>query len=144
VDGYPSGEHLEAFYIPGGGTADIEDNTLLQPNNQTAGIFGDGKLGALNDVTIKGNLIGEGGNNGNVAIGCYASYAQNGYKAGPNNGLGYSTNVVVENNRMSTVYDTAQWPFAAGNTDGGSGTIWSGNYMDQDPSIVVSQPVSPC
>lgn len=137
VDGYPAGEHLEDFYIPGKGSADIENNTLLQPNDQTAAIFGDAKLGALNGVTIKNNLIAEGGNNGNVAIGCVNAGV-------PNEGYGYDTNVVVENNRLSTVYDTASSPFASGNTDGGTGTTWLGNYMDNAPSDIVSQPIGPC
>jgi hypothetical protein len=72
-----------------------------------------------------------------VAIGCFASGV-------PNDGYGYDQNVVVMTNRMSNAYDAAGTVFLAGNTDGGSGTMWSGNYMDGNPSEAVRQPIAPC
>lgn len=137
ADGYPAGEHVEDFYIPGGGSDEIENNTLLNPNNQTATIFGDAKLGALSNLTIENNLLATGGTNGDIAVGCYASGVAN-------EGYGYDTNVTVENNRLSEAYNTSSMPFIVGNTDGGPGTTWSNNYMDSNPSDVISQPVGAC
>jgi hypothetical protein len=127
----------EDVYIPPGGGGDIEGDTLLNSYGQTAGVFGDAKLGALNGLTVSGNLIAEGGSNGDIAVGCYGGGV-------PNDGYGYDKNVVIERNRISAAYNTGQSPFLAGNTDGGSGTLWSENYMDNGPSQGIGQPVSAC
>jgi hypothetical protein len=115
-NGTISGAHYEAVYIPGGTTAptDLEHNTLLNPHNQTAGIFGDDHAwGPMHNVTINGNLVADGGDNGAIVTGC--------------NGDG-NTNMVVTNNRLSYAYDGSM-PQGSSNT---ATTTWKNNYRDDN------------
>jgi hypothetical protein len=109
-----SGAHYEAVYIPGGTTAPtvMEHNTLLNPHNQTAGIFGDDHAwGPLNNVTVDSNLIADGGDNGAVATGCQGDG---------------NTNMVITNNRLSYMYDSSM-PQGGSNV---AATTWKNNIRD--------------
>jgi len=111
-----AGAHYEAVYVPGGTTeiTDLEHNTLLNPNNQTAGIFGDDHAwGPIHNLTINNNLVADGGDNGGIVTGC--------------NGDG-NTNIVITNNRISFAYD-ASMPPASSNL---AATTWSNNYRDDN------------
>lgn len=115
-DGVITGAHYEAVYLPGGTTdpADLEHNTLLNPHNQTAGIFGDDHAwGPMHNVTINDNLVAAGGDNGAIVTGC--------------NGDG-NTNIVVTNNRVSFAYNAAM-PRGSSNT---ATTTWTNNYRDDN------------
>jgi hypothetical protein len=111
VDGYPSGSHNEDIYQPGGGSNDIEHNTLLDPLSSTAVIFMDEKLGTERTTTIKDNLVA-GAGYGDGAI------------------TGGGPNVSVTGNRFSGAYGS--------NNPGAdcSSTTWSGNYSDSSGSPV--------
>lgn len=109
-----SGAHYEAVYIPGGTNdpTDLEQNTLLNPNDETAGIFGDDHAwGPMQNVTINDNLVAAGGDNGAIVTGC--------------NGDG-DVNMAVTNNRLSYAYD-ATMSQGSSNT---ATTIWTNNYRD--------------
>lgn len=136
VDGYQAGAHVEDAYVAAGTGGDIENNTLLNSQTQTAGIFGDSKIAPLSGLTVKGNLIATNGSNGDIAVGCIDAGT-------PNDGNGYDSDVDIENNRLSSAYNTSAYPFAPGNTDGGSGTTWSGNYADGTLTSI-TQPVGGC
>jgi hypothetical protein len=115
-----SGAHYEAVYIPGGTTTAtvIEHNTLLNPNNQTAGIFGDDHAwGPMHNVTIDSNLVADGGDNGALVTGC--------------NGDG-NTNMIVTNNRLSFVYDSSMSP----GSSNVPATTWKNNVRDDTLKIV--------
>jgi hypothetical protein len=138
VDGttVPS-DHVEDVFVPGGTGATIKDDTLLNPqtmaNGSVAGIFGGTNVGGpMTGLSIEDNLFGDWGNNGAITIGCSPE----------NGGSGNDINTVVTGNRLSSIYNPSG--FAAGNTDGGSGITWSGNYMDNNPSTVVNEPVGGC
>jgi hypothetical protein len=109
-----SGAHYEAVYLPGGTTTPthLEHDTLVNPHNQTAAIFGDDHAwGPMHNVTITNNLVAAGGDNGAIVTGC----------SGDGN-----TNIVVTHNRISFAYDASR-------NQGGSnaaGTLWTGNYLD--------------
>jgi hypothetical protein len=113
-NGVIAGAHYEAVYIPGGSSepTTIEHDTLLNPNQQTAGIFGDDHAyGPMHNVTIDNNLVADGGDNGALVTGC--------------DGDG-NTNMVITNNRLSYTY-------AASMSQGSSNTqttTWSNNYRD--------------
>jgi hypothetical protein len=111
-DGVIAGAHYEAVYVPGGTTRPtvLEHNTLLNPHDQTAGIFGDDHAwGPIHNLTIDNNLVAAGGDNGGIATGC----------KGDGN-----TNVNITNNRLSFAYDPTM------PTGGYGGGSWSGNYRD--------------
>jgi hypothetical protein len=127
VDGYIPGAHVEDIYINAGENGDIENNTLLNPANQTAVIFGDAKNGGLNNVTVKNNLLATDGTNGDIGAGCEASKS-----------------LIIENNRFSSIYIPSGSSLIAGNTTNTAGTTWSGNYLDNNPSTTVPQPVTSC
>jgi len=113
-DGVISGAHYEAVYVGGGTTepTDIEHDTLLNPNNQTAAFFGDDHAwGPMHNVTIDNNLVASGGDG--IDTGC--------------NGDG-NTNIKITNNRLSYTYNS-HMPPGGENTDP-SVTTWSGNYRD--------------
>jgi hypothetical protein len=129
VDGGSGGE---AVYIAGG-NATLLGNTLLSANGALAGVFGETGGSALANVALRNNLIATGGSNGTIAIGCRDGSV-------PNNGHGYQAGIVIQNNRLAAVFGSA---LAPGNTDGGPGTAWSGNFRDADLSAV-SQPVAAC
>jgi hypothetical protein len=120
--GSSSTTHNEAVYIAGGNGSSqpgstLDHNTILNPYGQTAGIFGDDHAwGPIHNLTIKNNLVADGGDNGAIATGC----------AGDGN-----TNVNITNNRLSYVYDTAM---ASGGY--GSGGSWTGNYRDDTLATV--------
>lgn len=138
VDGttVPS-DHVEDVFVPGGTGATIKDDTLLNPQNMTngtvAGIFGGTNVGGpMTGLKIENNLIGDWGNNGAITIGCSPE----------NGGSGNDVNTIVTGNRLSDIYNPSG--FAPGNTDGGSGITWSGNYMDSNPADTVNEPVGGC
>lgn len=87
--------HCENIYTAGtsGGTL-IQHNTLLNPLNQTACIFMDGKYGPFSDTTINNNLMAGGG---------YCIYGGNGATI---------TNVAITNNVYSRTGQTTQ-PYPA-------------------------------
>jgi hypothetical protein len=107
-----NGAHYEAVYVPGGTTSPtaLDHNTLLNPHDQTAGIFGDDHAyGPIHNLTINNNLVADGGDNGAIATGC----------RGDGN-----TNVNITNNRLSFIYDQSM-------PTGGYGEgSWTGNYRD--------------
>jgi hypothetical protein len=109
-----AGAHYEAVYVPGGTTSPtvIKHNTLLNPHDQTAGIFGDNHAyGPMHNVTLDGNLVADGGDNGALVTGC--------------NGDG-GTNMVVTNNRLSYIYDKSM-PQGSSNV---AATTWTNNIRD--------------
>ncbi len=115
-DGVITGAHYEAVYLPGGTSSptDLEHNTLLNPHDQTAGIFGDDHAwGPMHNVTINNNLVAAGGDNGAIVTGC--------------DGDG-NTNITVTNNRVSFAYNAAM-PRGSSNT---AATNWANNYRDDN------------
>jgi hypothetical protein len=113
-NGTISGSHYEAVYIPGGSSdpTDLEHNTLLNPHDQTAGVFGDDHAyGPMQNVTVNNNLVASGGNG--IDTGC--------------NGDGNS-NIVVTNNRLSYSYNS-RMPQGGSNTSPAV-TTWTNNYRD--------------
>ncbi len=140
-EGMSSPSHNEAIYSESGDS--ITGNTIVNPEPQTADFFGDqncGGCGTLTNITIADNLVAGNQNNGAFAIGCTATGSyQMDFGHGPN------VNIVVAKNRFSNVYNVNPpgGRFAAGNTDRGSGTTWSGNYLDNDLSTV-AEPVRAC
>lgn len=110
--GSGSTTHNEAIYVPGGdnGGTVIEHDTVLNPWDQTAGIFGDDHAwGPIHNLTIDDNLVADAGDNGAIATG----------DAGDGN-----TNVTITGNRLSYVYSSTM------PTGGSSAASWSGNYRD--------------
>jgi hypothetical protein len=133
--------HTEPIYIWPDEVVDIENNTLVNPDPGTAGIFGDANAGGtLSNITVKNNLVAGNQDNGGVLVGCTAG---NGYSA--DFGHYPSTNIVVEGNRFTKIYNVNPpgGGFLAGNTDDGPGTTWTGNFMDNNLSTV-AQPGYPC
>ena len=120
--------------------ADIENDTLVNPESQTTDLFGDNAPGTLTDVTVKNNLVAGNQDNGGINVGCSPGKEfQADFGDYPNTGI------VVQGNRFSNVFNVNSpgGGFMAGNTDGGPGTTWTGNYMDNNLSTV-TQPVYPC
>jgi len=116
VDAFTPTSHNEAIYQPGGGSNDIEANTLLDPLSATAVIFMDSKLGTEGTTTIKNNLIA-GAGYGDGAV------------------YGGGANVSVTGNRFSGAY---------GSSDAGevcAATGWSGNFAD-GTLATVAQPTA--
>lgn len=110
--------HVEPVYIPGGNGPNgaqttIEHNTLLNPQNQVAAVFGDDHAyGPLNNISVDNNIMA--GGDFVVELGC------------PGDG---NTNISVTNNRFSRIY------YPKGGQYGASGvnvavTAWSGNVWD--------------
>ena len=116
------------------------DNTLVNPEPQTTDLFGGEQLGTLANITVEGNLVAGNQANGGINMGCTAG---NGFKA--DFGRYSNKSILVQDNRFSNIYNVNSpgGGFLAGNTDGGSGTTWTGNYMDNDLSTV-AQPVYGC
>lgn len=115
-----SGAHYEAVYVPGGTTTPtvLEHDTLLNPHDQTAGIFGDDHAwGPMHNVTIDSNLIADGGDNGAIVTGC--------------NGDG-NTGMVVTNNRLSYTY-AASMSVGSSNVPA---TTWKNNVRDDTLKVV--------
>ncbi|MBV9803574.1 MAG: hypothetical protein JO130_10305 [Solirubrobacterales bacterium] len=139
-DGMSNPTHNEPIYT--GHNDSIVANTIINPEQQTAEVFGDQNCsgcGTLSDLTIENNLLAGNQNNGGLAVGCAAGNGQQmDFGHGPN------ANVVVENNRFTTAYNS-YWnaSFLAGTTDGQSGTTWSGNYMDNNLATASAQ-ANPC
>lgn len=120
-----SGAHYEAVYIPGGTSAPtvIEHNTLLNPHDQTAGVFGDDHAwGPMHNVTVDSNLIADGGDNGAIATGC----------KGDGN-----TSIVITNNRLSYTYSSSM-PAGGSNV---AATTWQNNVRDDTLRAVNAQSV---
>lgn len=116
ANGSISGAHYEAVYLPGGNSDPItlQHDTLLNPNEQTAGIFGDNHTwGPLHNVTITGNLVAAGGDNGAIVTGC--------------NGDG-ATAITVTGNRLSYAYNRSM----SQGSSNIAATNWSGNYRDDN------------
>jgi len=124
VDGAPSGSHNEDIYMDGGSSGiTIEHNTFLDPVLSTATIFGDAKNGSLSNITIENNLLAGGQyGDGTISMAC-----------------GTSTNVLVENNRLSAAY---QSPLDPGSID--PAATWSGNYQDGSGTTVPDPVRSSC
>lgn len=115
-----SGAHYEAVYVPGGTTTPtvLEHDTLLNPHDQTAGIFGDDHAwGPMHNVTIDSNLVADGGDNGAIVTGC--------------NGDG-NTGMVVTNNRLSYTY-AASMSVGSSNVPA---TTWKNNVRDDTLKVV--------
>ena len=71
--------HTEPMYVWPGETADIENNTLVNPRARAAEIFGDSNAGGtLTNITVKNNLLAGNQDNGGVLVGCTAG---NGFQA---------------------------------------------------------------
>ncbi|MBV9803576.1 MAG: hypothetical protein JO130_10315 [Solirubrobacterales bacterium] len=139
-DGTVQSGHYEPIYT--GHDDQIVGNTIINPQTETAEVFGDedcSGCSTLTNVTIENSLLAGNQNNGGLALGCTAG---NGFQA--DFGHGPNANVIVLNNRFSNAYNLYRnAPFSAGNTDGQSGTIWTGNYMDNNLATV-AEPAQPC
>jgi hypothetical protein len=133
--------HCEDIYAwSGGGTLLVRNSTLVNPTPQTTNLFGDDASGKLSNITVTGNIVAGNQNNGGINVGCTAG---NGFQADFGNYP--NTNILVENNRFSNVYNVNApgGGFVAGNTDGGPGTTWAGNFMDNNLAAV-RQPAHAC
>ena len=132
--------HNELLYVWPDAPADIENNTLVNPQNGTTELFGDNTSGPLTNITVKDNLLAGNQNNGALDLGCTAG---NGYQAD----MGHypNTGIVVSGNRFTNIYNVNPpgGAFTPGGTDGGPGTTWTGNYMDNNLATV-DQPAGAC
>lgn len=111
-------QHVEPVYIPGGGTAFFNHDTILAPLGATAGIFMDAKNGTLGPVTIENSLFSGAVGDGMITGG------------GPN--------VTIEDDRFSNVYQSTTAISTC------SSTTLSGNYWDSNLSPVRPQSNSSC
>jgi Right handed beta helix region len=113
--GYIDGDHINGITVSGGTTPlTIQDNTIFVDNGQTDAIslFQDTQVEA--NKVIKGNLLAGGG---------YAIYGGEGAQP--------ASNIVIEDNRISTLFypDGGLWgPVAYFSM--GHGNVWSGNVWD--------------
>jgi hypothetical protein len=124
VDGAPAGSHNEDIYMDGGTSGiTINHNTFLDPVLSTATIFGDAKNGSLSNLTIENNLLAGGQyGDGTISMAC-----------------GTSTNVLVENNRLSAAYES---PLNPGSID--PAATWTGNIQDGSGASVPDPVRSSC
>jgi hypothetical protein len=118
TDGIVPGAHVEPVYIPGGNgpsgpETTVDHNTLLDPQDQVAAVFGDDHAyGTLTNVTVDGNLMA--GGDYVVELGCAGDGEQN---------------ISVENNRFSTIYYRNGGQYGSSAVNLGA-TAWSGNVWD--------------
>jgi hypothetical protein len=128
TDGYCSGDHTEPILAADGngpsGSEKILNNTLLNPNNQTADVDVGGPWGDLYNMNISGNMLG--GGDFPLETGCSgATYQEH--------------NTIIQNNRFTRLY------YSNGGSLGTNGidmadTSWSGNMWDDTLSPVAASP----
>jgi hypothetical protein len=125
--GFIAGDHIDGTTSNGGGTGllTIQHNTILVNRSQTTavGLFED--FGAQVNRVINNNLLAGGG---------YAIYA------GQNSGGPVASNIVVTNNRISTIYyplGGQYGPVTALNRTA-TGNTWSGNVWDNTGQAIPS------
>lgn len=124
--GFIAGDHINGITVSGGITPlTIQHNTILIDNGQTDAISLFQDTGVEANKVIKDNLLAGGG---------YAIYG------GEKDGGEAASNIVIEDNRISTGY------FANGGFYGavadfapGAGNMWSGNVWDST-GLTVSEP----
>ncbi len=120
---------------------DVENNTLLNAEDQTAAVFTQPQNGPDDNIIIKNNLVGGGDY---TLQGPYAP--SSGFSNCPNN-------VIFEDNRFSSVFYTlgGQYGPLSGDASAcGGSDITTGNYWDTNnlpisdsPNTGVSDPTSP-
>ena len=113
-----SGTHNEAIYSPGGVGYTFENDVILNPWSQTAGLFTDCKRdGPPNGATVTNNLAATYGSNGALGV-------QDGTNSSCDNTT--PSNITVDNNRYSHIYNTSM-PCGYAN---GTGVTYTGNITD--------------
>ena len=109
-----AGAHYEDIYYGGGGEAlNVQHDTLLNPHDQTACVYGGTDFGPEQNLTINNNLLAGGG---------YLIYGGSGDPA--------TRNVQVTNNRLSTVYFPGGGYYGVSAWFAWSVTTWDGNFWD--------------
>jgi hypothetical protein len=113
-----SGTHNEAIYSPGGVGYTFENDVILNPWSQTAGLFTDCKRdGPPNGAMVTNNLAATYGSNGALGV-------QDGTNSSCDNTT--PSNITVDNNRYSHIYNTSM-PCGYAN---GTGVTYTGNITD--------------
>lgn len=123
--GYIAGDHVNGITVNGGTTPlTIQHNTILVNNGQTDAISLFQDTGVEANKVIKDNLLAGGG---------YAIYG------GEKTGGGAARNIVIEDNRISTIYYPygGQWGPIVYFTPG-LGNVWSGNIWDSTGLAIMS------
>ena len=123
--GYIAGDHVNGITVGGGTTpVTIQHNTILVDEGQTDAISLFQDTGAEANKVIKDNLLAGGG---------YAIYG------GEKTGGKAARNIVIEGNRISTIYYPAggQWGPIVYFTPG-LGNVWSGNVWDSTGLVITS------
>jgi hypothetical protein len=123
--GYISGDHVNGITVSGGTTPlTIQHNTILVDNGQTDAISLFQDTGVEANKVIKDNLLAGGG---------YAIYGGNKV------GAPAATNIVIEDNRFSTIYypGGGQWGPVIYYAPA-PGNVWSGNVWNSTDLAIPS------
>jgi hypothetical protein len=116
VNASTDGAHYEDVYYGGGSEAlNVRHNTLLNPHDQTACVFGGTDFGPEQNLVISNNLLAGGG---------YLIYGGSGDAA--------TRNVQVTGNRFSTIYFQHGGYFGIDAYLAPSVTAWEGNFWDDN------------
>jgi hypothetical protein len=121
------GTHNEAIYEPGGDAYVFQNDVILNPWRQTAGLFTDCKLhGPPNGAVVVGNLAATYGSNGALGV-------QDGSTSSCDTPT--PSNITVANNRFAYIYN-ASMPCGYAS---GTGVTFSGNVTDDTDRSIGSQ-----